>query len=356
MRAASISNDQLAALLADLVAAGTTVIAPAPAERGHLAYRPVASLAEAVLDGDLPRRSLKQLFLPPTERLLTWRYTQGAVELHPAPADASPRVVLGARPCDAAALEILDRVMGWDYRDELWFARRAATTIVSLACTAADASCFCEGLGLAPDATKGSDVLLRPAVGGFLAEVVNDKGEALVAAHSGRFKPAPEPLLPGTESGVAEIGPRDPMPRPLPLATIRSWLETHFDHPVWRELALRCHGCGACAAVCPTCHCFDIVDEPEGVAHGTRRRNWDTCQSGRFTVHASGHNPRADQAARLRQRVMHKFAVYPARFGETLCSGCGRCARACPAGVDLPEILALLTTLATTAPPAEVVA
>jgi len=126
---------------------------------------------------------------------------------------------------------------------------------------------------------------------------------------------------------------------------------------VWEQLALRCHGCGACAAVCPTCHCFDIVDEPEGVAHGTRRRNWDTCQTGRFTVHASGHNPRTSQTARIRQRVMHKFHIYPTKFGETLCSGCGRCARQCPAGMDLPEILALLTSLATTpTQPKEVVA
>ena len=36
---------------------------------------------------------------------------------------------------------------------------------------------------------------------------------------------------------------------------------------------------------------------------------------------------------------MHKFSIYPARFGEILCTGCGRCSRACPGGMDLPEIL-----------------
>ena len=72
---------------------------------------------------------------------------------------------------------------------------------------------------------------------------------------------------------------------------------------------------------------------------GVRRRNWDTCQTGRFTVHASGHNPRANQNARFRQRVLHKFSIYPERFGEILCTGCGRCTRACPAGMDIAEVL-----------------
>jgi len=45
---------------------------------------------------------------------------------------------------------------------------------------------------------------------------------------------------------------------------------------------------------------------------------------------------------------MHKFFIYPQRFGELLCTGCGRCARGCPGGMDLPEVLTQLARLATT--------
>jgi ferredoxin len=98
--------------------------------------------------------------------------------------------------------------------------------------------------------------------------------------------------------------------------------------------------------VCSTCHCFDIVDEHDSYDRGARRRNWDSCQSAKFTLHASGHNPRQTQCERLRQRVMHKFSVYPSRFDQILCTGCGRCARTCGAGMNLREILGELVRLA----------
>ncbi len=120
---------------------------------------------------------------------------------------------------------------------------------------------------------------------------------------------------------------------------MQDWIEHHFEDPFWATLGVRCNGCGACTMVCPTCHCFDIVDEEEGVGCGTRRRCWDTCQAGKFTLHASGHNPRADQIARYRQRINHKFAIYPVKFGDVLCTGCGRCVRTCQMGQNIGEIL-----------------
>ena len=134
------------------------------------------------------------------------------------------------------------------------------------------------------------------------------------------------------------------------VALLPEWLARNFDHELWKTLALRCHGCGACTAVCSTCHCFDIVDEHDSYGAGARRRNWDFCQSAKFTAHASGHNPRKSQTERVRQRVMHKFSIYPRRFDAILCTGCGRCARACGAGMNLPEILGRLVQLARTEP------
>ena len=92
------------------------------------------------------------------------------------PTEFAPRVVLAAKPCDSAALAVVDKVMNWDYQDELWNGRREATTIVNLACPVIDESCFCTAVGTAPDDAKGADALLTPVEGGYLLEVDHRQG------------------------------------------------------------------------------------------------------------------------------------------------------------------------------------
>ncbi|MDX9973057.1 MAG: 4Fe-4S dicluster domain-containing protein, partial [FCB group bacterium] len=116
--------------------------------------------------------------------------------------------------------------------------------------------------------------------------------------------------------------------------TVKQYLDDNFDSTALQEAVMRCLGCGSCAFTCPTCHCFDIVDEGNAAA-GCRVKNWDACQFGMFTHHASGHNPRSKQEQRQRQRVQHKFRIYPEKFGEILCTGCGNCTRNCPVGLGI---------------------
>jgi ferredoxin len=330
-----LQRADLSTLVTELRGAGEVVIAPAR-QTGGVGYQPVSSFEQVVLDVR-PRNALKSFFLPPTEPLLRYHKRGQDVELEEISAEFSPRVVLGALPCDAAALPVVDRVMDWDYRDEPWFGRRAATTVISIACAHADDACFCTGVGLGPCHPQGADVMLVPQGEDFLAEVHSEKGQAFVERWAVLFQ-EPQGLEQAqafrerARAALAHSAGLDP-------AAARRWIEAHFMDPHWARLALPCHGCGACAMVCPTCHCFDIVDEQEGVGGGTRRRNHDYCQYGLFTLHGAGHNPRADQGARIRQRVSHKFAIYPDRFDAILCTGCGRCSRACAAGIDMLEVV-----------------
>ena len=70
---------------------------------------------------------------------------------------------------------------------------------------------------------------------------------------------------------------------------IKGWLDDkgNFEHPVWKEMTDKCVGCGGCTFVCPTCHCFDIVDEPYG-NQGKRVKNWDGCQFDHFNTSCIG--------------------------------------------------------------------
>jgi ferredoxin len=341
-----LSHADLTSLVAELTAANTRVIAPVRASDNpaQIDYRPITKLDEATFGVQLPRLSLKELFLPPSEVLLQYRQTANGVEIQEVPTKAAPQVIFGATPCDTAGLEVVDKVMNWDYRDELWFGRRDATTIVSFLCSAMDSTCFCTAVGLGPDSFRGSDVLLTPVEGGYVAEVTSFKGEALLK----NFAVAEPDAAVVAEAETAATVAHQKVEENLPAISSEfpDWLAKNFDNPIWKTLSLRCHGCGACASVCPTCHCFDIADEHDSSEQGVRRRNWDSCQTSQFTLHASGHNPRATQIERFRQRIMHKFSIYPRRFEEILCTGCGRCARICPGGMDLPEIISELTALA----------
>jgi ferredoxin len=335
-----ITRTDLDDFVADLLGSGAAVIAPTRSEyqgRKVVEYARVSNPGEVFLNGPQPVRPLKEVFFPPSEILFRWKQAKSAVQIEETPTNFNETVIVGARPCDAAALEIVDRVMGWDFRDEFWFGRRQAATVLSIACSQCDESCFCTAVGLSPSSTRGADWFLTPAEeGGFEFEVLTEKGRSLLEnrriRHSENSVPARSQNARTEEEVRANLG--------IDLETISRWLEKHFDHSFWKRIALRCHGCGACAFVCPACHCFDIVDEPEGIDRGQRRRNWDACQTALFTLHGSGHNPRRDQEARFRQRIMHKFRIYPERFGEVLCTGCGRCIRSCPAGMDLIAILA----------------
>ncbi len=321
-----ISQEKLRRLVGEWIPAGTRVYGPRRVKPGLVLYASLKAADELLLDGYVrPANSIKEVVFPRHEVLYSYRLEGKKISLgDPEPLSAE-QIVVGARPCDAASLPILDHVFNWDYRDSFYNRRRELTTVITVACPRHDAHCFCTSVGLAPDAERGSDVLLIDlGDGSYEARCATEKGRKLLAGRTeqssriGRVPPGPEPKF-------------DP-------SAIRSILEGNFDNPLWPELTLRCMGCGACSYSCPTCHCFDIADEGNARA-GVRVKNWDACQFGLFTLHASGHNPRTKQGQRQRQRLLHKFSVYPTKFGEVLCTGCGNCTRNCPVSLGVQTVL-----------------
>jgi len=315
-----------------LTAAGVEVLAPSETDPGIVDLARVTSSEQISLDYGNVSLPIKRLFFPITEVLLEYENRDdGDVDVQTVPLPSSDEVVvMGSRPCDAASIEALDKVFQWDYDDLRYRARRERTTLVSFACSQPSPECFCTSVGGSPHDDRLSDVLaFLDEDGGAILKVLSAKGEKLIERLGDIAKPAPD----GTE-----------LPAPPEIETrfdpekVKSWLDENFESDFWAERSLGCLGCNACSCLCPTCHCFDIVDEATW-NHGQRRRNWDCCASELFTKHSSGHNPRPDQAARYRQRVMHKFKYFPERFGRIACVGCGRCIRVCGVGRNLATAL-----------------
>jgi len=325
----TITEQNLHLLIDTLITEGARVVGPKRVDAMAL-YAPLTSGEELDL-AELPRRSAKETFFPLCEDILAYEKKDGKTRVIDVDLAQLPETVLiGARPCDAAAPGILDAVFSWDYHDEFFLERRRRTTIIGLACTRADDACFCTAVGFSPDTRQGSDLFLTPLEGeSFGIEPLTEKGITLVERFASLF---------------AETSAGTPLPLAAPtmekldLAKIKGWLDQNFESDFWQEIAARCAGCGACAFLCPACHCFDINDEGTE-AKGCRRKHWDACGFAKFTNHASGHNPRDVQPGRYRNRIMHKFKYYDDKFGQTLCTGCGRCVRACPVGIDIAAIL-----------------
>ena len=317
-------------------------------EKGFRVYGPRESegiilFGEIQSSSDLPPQytnsahSIKEFFLPPHEPLLSYEVRKEGIKTLPLDQYPIPSVLYGVRPCDAAYLPIIDKVFAWEEKDELYLARREKTLVICLACEEPDEACFCASLGYSPAGKEGCDIVLTPLDDKRLfAEFVSEKGERLLA----EFPDLWEEIRPDDEKRRAEVEKeaRGKIRRQVEMEGIKKWLDEHFEDPLWEEISRRCIGCGACYYLCPTCHCFDIVDEGN-LWRGIRRRIWDTCSFGRFTQ-MPAHQPRGSQDRRYRQRIMHKFKYYVDRFGPIACVGCGRCIEVCPVGIDLTEILA----------------
>ncbi len=338
MQTKGISKQNFDRLPEVLARAGRTVIAPVR-DGEVVTFGTIGPDTPICLDEINTRLSIKDRFFPRTEPLLTFRRTESGIEMSDPDPTPDETIILGARGCDAASLLALDALFNWDFRDEAYNHRRENTTVISIACNNCDACCFCTSVGGSPHNTAGSDIMLsKTRDGGYLVEILTQKGEALAAELAGLLSDAPDETLPYAE-----------VPVKFDAQKVRSALEGNFDSPLWAELACTCLSCGCCTYVCPNCHCFDMHDEA-GKSGGARIRTWDSCQFPLFTKHTSGHNPRPTQASRWRQRIQHKFNYYPQKFNCVSCVGCGRCIRLCPVGIDISEHLARIENEATELP------
>jgi sulfite reductase subunit B len=108
-----------------------------------------------------------------------------------------------------------------------------------------------------------------------------------------------------------------------------SLLEKNYDSKVWEEQAEKCLACGTCTMVCPTCFCYDIIDEVGLKDDGKRVRTWDGCLLRQFTEVAGGEIFREGITERYRHRFYRKGKYLPDRLGFVACVGCGRCSIQC---------------------------
>lgn len=311
--------------------------------KDYIVYAPVASegysnfakisTSEVIgLGAANTKLSCKGLFFPQREVIFEFESDPNGSLTKPTP--EGNRIVFGLRPCDARALTIIDKLFdNSDYQDPYYIEKRKASTIIGLACNEPQVACFCTSInGGGPFDTQGQDVTLVEVGEDFLVIGLSEKGEDLIKdlaeAKDDQVEKMTEVKERATEAVKKDLDP----------GRTKEVLDKNFDDPVWDEISLKCLGCGTCTYLCPTCHCFDIVDE-QMKGKGVRLKNWDSCMFPLFTLHTSGHNPRESGKERMRNRIMHKFRYFMDNFGEIACVGCGRCIQNCPVNFDIREAI-----------------
>ena len=295
------------------------------------------------------RLSPKSLIYPQSERMFEYALedkSPDAMILKEASKAYSPQAIVGIRPCDAHAFQIV-RVNfdNREYTDPWWVQRFEETTLVGLGCDEPCSSCFCTTAGCGPYHEEGLDVLLVDGGDHYLAKVLTPKGAKLMAAAG--WNTAVD-----ADSADRQLENRKQSAEEKITAFVNTdnlgaadTIEL-YNAPFWEEVSFSCINCGTCTFVCPTCWCFDIQDENRGKS-GKRMRNWDSCMFPLFTLHGSGHNPRGTKLHRVRQRFMHKLKYYVDKYDAGIqCVGCGRCIRSCPVNIDIRRVCDLMNNFA----------
>ena len=281
--------------------------------------------------------SWKAEFFPPSQQV--WRSTRVDDVMHftEPVTSAAPLAILGARPCDVAALDVLDRVLGdGAHPDPHYAARREGAFVAVVECASPAGTCFCSSMGTGPGVERGFDLALTEIVDPnghrFVVRAGSTRGREILNGVAGA--PATPDDLEARRRVLDRAGAT--MTRRLETEGLAQVLARNTDHPRWTDVAERCLACANCTLVCPTCFCSDVRDTTELSGAIERRRTWSSC----FDMEHSylhGGPVRASVSSRYRQWMTHKLSTWWDQFDTSGCVGCGRCIAWCPVGIDLTE-------------------
>lgn len=299
-----------------------SIVAPVRGNN-NLLFKEIQDVSDIVLSDELTYKSPKEFLFPQVEELMSFDEDGEIIES----SIPGPTIIFGVKPCDLEALKVMTAVFTKGEYVDTYFKRRLDNTIlVGMECMSEKPGCFCSERGIEKQYSRECDIFLKDGKESFLVEVLSDRGKALLEEF-------PAGMLDGsiTVSGAFDC----PAGKTLEIDADETLLFSKID---WDRISEKCLGCGICTFICPTCHCFEFRDSSiEGRA--VKYRCWDSCMYPKFTLHASGHNPRPTKKERFRQRIMHKYLYVKKNFGYTACTGCGRCIRSCPAGMNIRSVV-----------------
>ncbi len=274
----------------------------------------------------------KKFFVPPRFTMFSYRDGRWEEEF-----DESRRIIFGLHPCDIFGILILDRLFMEHYPDPYYIKRRKNTAILGFSCLP-DEKCFCIATNT-HSVEEGFDLFFSDVEGEFyLVWVGSSLGDDLTRIREDLFDE--DVTEEDIERYIEWRRKRDKMFKTdLDLTGMPEIVEISYKRPIWEKMGEACLSCGSCSMVCPTCNCYNVVDENVFYEERIKRdRHWDSCMFKEYSLVAGGHNFREKRSDRLKLFYTHKLTGFMSQFGKPACVGCGRCVDACPVGINVPNV------------------
>lgn len=301
-------------------------------KEGRVTYAKVDSLSQMDLKATRTIIPPKKFLYPPRFTMFDYD-ADGYVERL---GDVPKRVLFGIHPCDNHGILIMDKLFLENYKDPYYAERREKTLILGHSCIPDD-KCMCIATNT-DFIAEGFDLFFTDLKMFYLVWVGSTKGHDLIRLRPELFSRDLDKndILNYTEYRKWKTAQ---FKTHVDLTGMPDIFELGYNSPVWDQLGDKCLSCGQCTMVCPTCNCYNVVDEVElGALEGTRDRFWDSCMFREYSLVAGGHNFRDKRADRLRLWYTHKLQAFIGEFGKPACVGCGRCVDTCPVDINVVTV------------------
>jgi len=325
--------------ISSVAASGQKVFAPVAKGYNQYAFEEVTSGNQIATDCIPTILPPKKFFMPQYETIATYDTSNGQ-NMKPV-VEYENIVLFGVHTCDIAGIQCLNMVFSEHPKDTNYLTRKNKILVMGYECNS-----YCDEYALCrlvhnhlPNG--GYDLFFTNLENGsFMIHINTLIGEEFIRKFK-NFKEANDSdiqALEGLRERKRKIFAKNEVP--IEHEKIPELFNRVYDSKIWDELGKRCVACGNCTNVCPTCYCFDIIDESNlDLKSGRRYRRWDSCQNESFAKVAGGESFRAERSARQRHRYYRKFRYPIEKFSRFFCTGCGRCSRTCMAGINIKETL-----------------
>ncbi len=339
MKAYRITKKEFNPFLESYIGKDSCLIAPSVNALGQIDFQKIQQLNEIALSSLLPIKPPKNYLFPASCALVQFDEKNPLILEADKQGTPKKQLLFGLRSCDLAAIAYLDDFFLSNIKDSDYQDRREQTTIIGISCEFPSNACFCTSMELDPGSSGNADIFLVPQGEDFLVQVMTEKGEQQLEAFTKNWKELPEDQLNSRKKEIS-IATSSKLLEHIDLKQVKgNFGKLYEEEKLWSKYSEACVACGACTFDCPTCSCFDVNDTLESSNRGCRYRSWDSCSFNDFALHASGHNPRSSKLHRLRQRILHKYHYTVEKMNTWSCTGCGRCIRVCPVGINTRSIL-----------------